>query len=71
VFWWPFTGVDFPPGQLPEVEHPVGVIVLFEAIGIGCLVWAWRAFGMADRATRDRFLRTGQLSRTVLRPPTC
>lgn len=71
VFWWPFTGVDFPPGQLPEVEHPVGVLVLFEAIGIGCLVWAWRTFGLSDRATRDRFLRTGQLSRTVLRPPTC
>lgn len=71
VFWWPFTGVDFPPGQLPEVEHSVGVLVLFEAIGIGCLVWAWRTFGLSDRATRDRFLRTGQLSRTVLRPPTC
>lgn len=71
VFWWPFTGLAFPSGQLPEVESPLGLTLLFEAIGIGCLVWAWRAFGMSDRTVRDKFLRTGQLSRTVEQPPSC
>lgn len=71
VFWWPFLGPGFPDGGLPEFEHPLAISLALELVGIVCLVWAWRAFGMSDRTTRDRFLRTGQLSRTVARPPSC
>lgn len=71
AFWWPFLGTAFPTGGLPEFEHPVVFTLLLEAIGAGCLVWAWRAFGLSDQATRARFLRTGQLSRTVVSPPSC
>lgn len=71
VFWWPFLGSVFPSGGLPELEHPLALTIVLEVIGAGCLVWAWRAFGLSDRSTRDRFLRTGQLSRTVVSPPSC
>ena len=71
VFWWPFLGTVFPSGGLPELEHPILLTVVLEVIGLGCLVWAWHAFGLSDRATRDRFLRTGQLSRSVVSPPSC
>ena len=70
-FWWPFLGVGFGSGGLPELGRPVAVTLLFELIGLGCLVWAWRAFDLSDPTTRDRFLRTGQLTRTVRQPPTC
>jgi hypothetical protein len=65
VFWWPFFGVSFPPGGLPELERPLGVGLALELVGIGCLVWCWRTFGFSDRRERDRFLRTGHLSRSV------
>lgn len=71
VFWWPFFGTDFGTGGLPELGHPVGLTILFELAGAACLVWAWRTFGFSDSATRDRFVRTGHLNRTVGQPPTC
>ena len=71
AFWWPFLGTTFPSGGLPEFEHPVAVTILLELIGLACLVWSWRAFGMSDSPTRDRFLRTGQLARSVPNPPSC
>lgn len=71
VFWWPFLGTDFGDGGLPEFGHPLGLSLLFEAIGVACLVWAWRAFDFSNPTIRDRFLRTGQLSRSVPQPPTC
>jgi len=71
VFWWPFLGADFGEGGLPEFGHPLGVSLVLEAIGLVCLVWAWRAFDFANPQVRDRFLRTGQLTRSVSQPPTC
>ena len=71
VFWWPFLGTDFGDGGLPELGHSFGVTVLFELAGLACLAWAWHAFGFSDRATRDRFLRTGHLNRLVEQPPSC
>ena len=71
VFWWPFFGFDFGTAGLPELGHPIGVTLLFEFIGLGCLVWAWRAFEFSNPQIRERFLRTGQLSRSVPKPPTC
>ena len=71
VFWWPFFGLDFGTEGLPELGHPIAVTLLFEFVGLGCLVWAWRAFDFSNSQIRERFLRTGQLSRSVPKPPTC
>ena len=71
VFWWPFFGLDFGAGGLPELGHPIAVTLLFEFVGLGCLVWAWRAFEFSNPQIRERFFRTGQLSRSVPKPPTC
>lgn len=72
VFWAPFLGIDFGSEGLPEFGHSVGVSVVLEVIGLACLVWAWRAFDFSNRAARDRFLRTGQLTRiSATPPPTC
>ena len=71
VFWWPFFGLDFGTEGLPELGHPIAVTLLFEFVGLGCLVWAWRAFDFSNPQIRERFLRTGQLSRSVSKPPTC
>ena len=71
VFWWPFLGADFGAGGLPELGHSLAVTIMFELAGLACLVWAYRAFGFADPATRRRFVRTGHLDRLVPQPPTC
>ncbi len=71
VFWWPFFGFDFGTDGLPELGHPIAVTLLFEFIGLGCLVWSWRAFDFSNPQIRERFFRTGQLSRSVPKPPTC
>ena len=71
VFWWPFFGFDFGTDGLPELGHPIAVTLLFEFIGLGCLVWSWRAFEFSNPQIRERFFRTGQLSRSVPKPPTC
>jgi hypothetical protein len=67
VFWWPFFGFGFGPEQLPEVERGLAAGLVLDAIGAACLVWAWQRFGLGDPARRDRFLRTGQLSRELTR----
>lgn len=66
VFWWPFLGLDPGAGQVPEVERAVVVWLALDAIGVACLVWAWRRFGLDDRARRAEFLRTGQIARDVV-----
>ena len=66
VFWWPFFGRGFGDGNVPELGHGIGLTVLLELIGAGCLVWCWVQFGFADRARRDLFLRTGHLSRDLV-----
>lgn len=71
VFWFPFLGVDFGTAGLPEFGHSFAVGLLLELVGAGCLVWAYRAFDLADPTKRDRFLRTGHLTRVVDAPPTC
>jgi hypothetical protein len=66
VFWWPVFGLDFGPGGLPELDRPIAVIVLLEIVGLGCLVWAWSAFGFRDPEARRLFYRTGHLSRDLV-----
>ena len=71
VFWWPFLGTEFGSAGLPELDRPLVVVLAMELVGLGCLVWAWRSFGLTDPAARDRFVRTGHLDRLVQQPPTC
>jgi hypothetical protein len=66
TFWWPFLGVDPGAGQVPEVDRAVVVWLVLEAVGAVCLLWAWRRFGLDDRARREQFLRTGQIARDVV-----
>jgi hypothetical protein len=72
AFWWPFFGVDFESGGLPEFGHSLIVSVLLELVSLACFVWAWNAFDFRNPKTRERFVRTGHLSReTTQPPPTC
>ena len=66
VFWWPAFGLDFGAGPLPELDRPVGLVIVFELVGAAALVWGWRAFGFADRTRFAAFLRTGQLPRDLV-----
>lgn len=66
VFWWPAFGWSFADGPLPELDRPLGVIVLLDAAGLVALLWCWRAFGFNDRRRLDGFLRTGQLPRDLV-----
>jgi hypothetical protein len=61
-FLWPLLGSDFPDDSLVP---PVTILVLLDAAGLAIGVWAWNRFGLADRATRDEFLRTGRLREPV------
>lgn len=73
VFWFPFFGLSSGPewDGLPEFGHSFAVSAVLELVGALCLVWAWRAFDLADSSKRQRFLRTGHLTRVVDAPPTC
>jgi membrane-bound metal-dependent hydrolase YbcI (DUF457 family) len=65
TFWWPFLGTDFSPGRAPELDRGAWSLVM-ELIGIGVGVWAYRRFGLDDPERRRRFLRTGQLDRSLM-----
>lgn len=65
TFWWPFLGWSFTGGPAPELERGVWAVMMEVAgVGVGC--WAWRRFGLSDPERRSRFLRTGQLDRSVV-----
>lgn len=66
AFWWPFSGLDWSHDALPELARG-GFDVVLEIAGGVALWWCWQRFGLADPARRDRFLRTGQLDRSVAR----
>lgn len=65
VFWWPFFGLSFGAGALPEFDRPLGVGLVLELVGIACFVWCWHTFGFSDRRNLDRFLHTGHLPREL------
>jgi hypothetical protein len=60
VFWWPFTGLGFAEGQIPELDH-LAVSLVLELVGVALGVWAWRLFGLDEPAARQRFLADGRL----------
>lgn len=65
TFWWPFLGADFSPGPAPELDRGWLSLVL-EVLGLAVGVWAYRRFGLDDPGRRSRFLRTGQLDRSIM-----
>ena len=60
VFWWPFTGLAFAEGQIPEWQH-LGLSLVLELVGLAVAWWAWRLFGLDRPDARDRFRREGRL----------
>lgn len=60
VFWWPFTGASFGDARLPVAERGVFNVALEIAGAIG-IAWIVRRHGLADRAARRRFVRSGEL----------
>jgi len=60
AFWWPAFGLDFAPGQIPELRH-LGLSLVLEAAGLALGWWAWRLFGLDRPEARDRFRREGRL----------
>jgi hypothetical protein len=66
LFWWPFLGGDtLGHGEIPELGRSLALVVIAELVGLACLAWAWRRFGLGDEARRDRFVRTGHLDRAL------
>lgn len=65
TFWWPFLGWDLGAGTSFELDRGVWSLVM-ELVAVGVGVWAYRRFGLADPDRRRRFLRTGQLDRSVM-----
>ena len=53
-------------GACPELQWALGVRIVLDLIGLAALAWCWRAFGFADRANRELFIRTGHLNRALV-----
>ncbi len=68
LFWWPFLGLDLGGGGLPELDRPLGVVLLLEALGAAACWWCYQAFGLSDPRRRQQFLSTGQIDRSLLPP---
>jgi hypothetical protein len=51
---------------VPELDRGWAVPLALDAIGLVCLVWAWKRFGLDDPTRRSRFFRTGQLTREAV-----
>lgn len=66
LFWWPFFGLDqLGDGGVPEVARGLGPVVFFDLVGLACLVWCYRRFGLDDPGRRRTFLQTGHLDRRL------
>ena len=69
LFWWPLFGSGFDSSISLEASRGMGVNLVLEALGAAALIWAWKRFELGDRARRDKFVRTGQLDRSLVRGP--
>ncbi len=65
LFWWPAFGWSFGSGGMPELDRGPTSLLL-ELVGAGVIAWCYHRFGLADRARRRQFLRTGQLPRDAV-----
>ena len=66
AFWCPLLGVEYTDGAL-EAGRGAWAVVM-EIVGLAAGLWAYQRFGLDDRARRERFVRTGQLDRSVMGP---
>lgn len=66
LFWWPLLGLDFAQLNAPETTRSLGISLLLDAVGAVAAIWAWRRYGLTEKANRDLLVSTGQLSRSVL-----
>lgn len=62
LFWWPVFGLTVPESAQPGLE-PLWALVVMEIVGVACLGWAWRSYGLTDPSARAGFVRTGRLPR--------
>lgn len=67
AFWWPFLGAGFSDGGALETGRGVWSLAM-ELVALLVGVWAYGRFGLDDADRRRRFLRTGQLDRSVMGP---
>ena len=67
AFWWPFLGAGFSEGGALETGRGIWSL-LMELVALVVGVWAYGRFGLDDAERRRRFLRTGQLDRSVMGP---
>lgn len=61
TFWWPITGATAVRGDLPSVDRPVLLTVIFEVIGLVILRWFWRRAHLSKPEYRAAFLASGHL----------
>lgn len=62
LFWWPVGGFDrLGKGPPPELDRPVGVLVLLELAGLAGLVWLWRRYDIGTADNRHRLVSAGRL----------
>jgi len=71
LFWWPFRGGrPLGEGRMPEFDH-LGTSVALEIVGVAIALYSIRRFELYRPARRREFVRTGRLSRDLMRrPPT-
>jgi hypothetical protein len=67
AFWWPFLGAGFSEGGALETGRGLWSLAM-ELVALLVGVWAYGRFGLDDAERRRRFLRTGQLDRSVMGP---
>lgn len=73
TFWWPFLGLGLGGADSFELARGWWSLLL-DGVAVLVGVWAYRRFGLEDPARRSRFVRTGQLDRSVMGdtpPGTC
>jgi len=67
TFWWPFLGLSLGGADSPELSRGWWTLLL-EVVGVVMAIWAFDRFGLKDSERRSRFLRTGQLDRSLVGP---
>ena len=68
TFWWPALGAGFGEGRAFELDRGLWSLAM-EVVAVVVGVWAYGRFGLDDADRRRRFLRTGQLDRSVMGEP--
>lgn len=65
VFWWPVSGLGIEWETAPVLDRGIWSL-LMDGVAILIGLWAFRRAGLEDPELRRRFLRTGQLDRSVM-----